>query len=74
MEAQGFRYAWEALARLVVTRVVKSGQWGACVRAIVGHVYACVNMCYILRKQKVRTWWGRVGMDEGGPASCSLVG
>jgi hypothetical protein len=55
-------------------RVVRSGQWGACVRAIMGHVYACVNMCYVLRKQKVRTWWGRVAMDEGGPASCSLVG
>jgi hypothetical protein len=51
----------------VVTRVVRSGQWGACVRAIVGHIYACVNMCYVLRKPKVRTWWGRVGMDEGGP-------
>jgi hypothetical protein len=58
----------------VVTRVVRSGQWGACVRAIVGHVYACVNMCYVLCKQKVRTWCGRVGMDEGGPASCLLVG
>jgi hypothetical protein len=50
----------------VVTRVVRSSQWGACVRAIVEHVYACVSMCYVLRKQKVRTWWGRVGMDEGG--------
>jgi hypothetical protein len=45
-----------------------------CVRAIVRHVYACVNMYYVLRKQKVHTWWGRVRMDEGGPASCSLVG
>jgi hypothetical protein len=44
------------------------------VRAIVGHIYACVNVCYILRKQKVHTWWGRVGMDEGRSASCSLVG
>jgi hypothetical protein len=50
------------------------GQWGACIRAIVGHVYACVNMCHVLHKQKVHTWWSRVGMDEGGPASCSLVG
>jgi hypothetical protein len=41
---------------------------------LVGHVYACINMCYILRKQKVCTWWGRVGMYEGGSASCSLVG
>jgi hypothetical protein len=40
----------------------------------VGHVYACVNMRYVLRKLKVHTWLGRVGMDEGGPASCSLVG
>jgi hypothetical protein len=50
------------------------GPVGACVRAIVGHVFAYVNMCYVLRKQKVRTWWGRVRMDEGGPALCSLVG
>jgi hypothetical protein len=53
-------------ARVVVMRVVRSGRWGTCVRAIVGHIYACVNMCYVLRKQKVRTWWGRVGMDEDG--------
>jgi hypothetical protein len=53
--------------------VVRSGQWGVCVRAVVGHVYVCVNMSYVLRKQKVHTWWGRVGMDEGGLASCSLV-
>ena len=50
------------------------GQWDACVRTIVVHVYACVNMCYVLRKQKVHAWWGRVGMDEGGSTSCSLVG
>jgi hypothetical protein len=41
---------------------------------IVGHVYAWVNMYYVLRKPKEHTWWGRVGIDEGGPASCSLVG
>jgi hypothetical protein len=50
----------------VVMCVVKSGRWGAFIRVIVGHVYACVNMCYVLRKQKVRMWWGRVGMDERG--------
>jgi hypothetical protein len=51
-------------------RVVRSDQWGACVLAIVGHVYACVNMCYVLRKQKVHTWWAPFRMDEGGPVSC----
>ena len=28
----------------------------SCVRTIVGYVYACVNICYVLRKQKVRMW------------------
>jgi hypothetical protein len=51
-------------ARVVVTCVVRSGQWDACVCAIAWHIYACVNMCYVLRKQKVRTWWRRVGMDQ----------
>jgi hypothetical protein len=44
-----------------------------CSRTIVGRVYACVNKRCVLRKYKVHTWWGRVGMDEGGSASCSLV-
>ena len=50
------------------------GPVNVCVCVIVGHVYACVNMCYVLRKQTVRTWWSLVGMDEGGPTYYSMLG
>jgi hypothetical protein len=47
----------------VVTRVVKSDQWGACVRAIIGHVYACVMFCINRRCARggVKLGWTKVG-------------